>query len=612
MKGRVLALILALAVLVIIPLPAATTLMPLDEVRPGMVGTGVTVFEGARRDEFRVHILGVLRNVVGPRRSLILARLEGGPLAQTGIIQGMSGSPVYIEGRLVGAVSYALGTFSKEAVAGITPIQEMTEAVASPGSRPAATHRARFAWPVSRETFAAAIRESLAGVGPFADSPGDVSAIGLSGAAAGQVGVMLRPIATPLVVAGISPDVVDLLSGVFRDQGFAPVVGGTGGTSSEPEEALQAGDPIGISLVSGDLELAGIGTVTMIDGDRVYAFGHRFLNLGPTQFPMRRAHIHALLPSLSSSAKIASVGRIIGTFLQDRATAVAGTLGAGPRLIPIDVTLDATDRHHNRRFSFQVASDQFLTPMLAYVSILSTLRSYERESGAATLTVRGKAAVKGHQDVAFEDIFTGDSPSVGAATYVAAPITFLLANDFEPIEIERVEISIASAEQRRIATLERVWLDEVRPRAGQTVPLKILTRTYRGDEATRTVPIDIPPNAAGTLSILVADGARLTQWEQRELQQALQPQSVAQMIRALNSARKNSHLYIRLLNAEAGAVVKGELLSSLPPSVLAVFEADRNGGNFTPLRNATIGEWEIATEHAVRGSRLLTINVEPR
>ncbi len=191
-----------------------------------------------------------------------------------------------------------------------------------------------------------------------------------------------------------------------------------------------------------------------------------------------------------------------------------------------------------------------------------------------------------------------------------APLTFLLGNDIEPVQLDGVDLSITTSEQPRTATLERVWLDAVKVKPGTTVPLKLLLRTYRGDEMTRTVPIDIPANATGALSLLVSDGTSLARIEQRDARSITQARGLEQMIRELNRTRRNNRLYIRLLNQDAGGVVNGEKLSSLPPSVLAVMEADRNGGNFSPLRNATIGEWEVTTDNAVSGSRILTINVE--
>ncbi|HEX2341323.1 MAG TPA: SpoIVB peptidase S55 domain-containing protein [Vicinamibacterales bacterium] len=614
-KFRLVSLALALATLGLATVPASTTLMGLDEVRPGMTGVGRTVFDGDRREEFKVHILGVLRNVVGPQRHLILARLEGGPLDRTGVMQGMSGSPVYVDGRLIGAVSYSIGAFSKEPIAGITPINEMTETAALAERRPAIA-RQDIELPLTREGLAAALRKAFQRTRPFAERPGDVDALGLPAGDAGRLGALLRPIATPVVMGGFDDTTASLVGGAFSDAGFLPINAGAwhealaSPQKSDSSEKLEPGDAVGVSLITGDLEFGGTGTVTHVDGDRVYAFGHPFFNLGPTQFPMTRARVYSLLPSLMNSFKITAMGQTIGTFEQDRATTIAGRLGAGPAMIPIRLSL-ASERGIRKTFTFNVVNDQLFTPLLTFVTVFNTLGSYERQFGAATYTISGKARVKGHSDVAFENLFTGDTSLSGAATYIAGPITMLLANDLEKIQIDGLDITVASAEEPRSATLERVWLDDARPRAGRTSTLKVLTRTYRGEERVRSLPIEIPPHASGSLTLLVSDGASLTQWEQREARRPMPAQSVAQMIRTFNNSRKNNRLYVRLVSAGPGAIVEGESLPALPPSVLAVLEADRNGGSFVPLRNAVIGEWEIPTDVAVLGSRQLSIAVEP-
>jgi hypothetical protein len=613
MNTRMFAATAALLLFCLAPLPAATALYPIDELRAGMVGVGRTVFEGDRLDEFKVHILGVLKNVIGPRRNLILARLEGGPLANTGVIAGMSGSPVYIDGRLVGAVSYSLGSFSKEPIAGITPIDEMIEAATLPGARRQAA-RVELKMPLTAENLRDSLRQAFAWTRPFAESPADVRFFGGQDFSAG-IGTMLRPIATPLSMGGFDATTIEPLANAFRDQGFLPVMTGAGALGSPnaaagKEGALRPGDPVGVALMSGDLSLGATGTVTHVDGNTVYGFGHPFYNLGPTQFPMTRAYVHTLLPSLFSSMKIASTGEVIGTVQQDRFTTIAGTLGKGPALIPISLSL-TSDRGLKKTFKMGVVNDQMFTPLLAYLSIVNTLGSYERQYGAASFTVKGTATIKKYGSVSFEDLFTGEQPSVGAAAYVVAPINFLLRNAFEDVEIEDVTLDIESTEQPRMATLERAWVDSVRPKPGSTVPLKVLLRTYRGEEITRTLPIEIPANASGSVQIMVADGNRLSQWEARELQmQPLQTRGLPQMITVLNKARKNNRLYVRLISQEGGAIVKGESLSSLPPSVMAVMEADRSGGSFSPLRSALLGEWELSTGHAVTGSRTLTLNIE--
>jgi hypothetical protein len=589
-----------------------TAQMPVSDIRPGMVGIGRTVFDGTHVEEFKAHIIGVLENVIGTHRNLILAKLEGGPLANTGVIAGMSGSPVFVDGKLIGAVSYALGSFSKEPIAGITPIAEMTDSTALGAPRPAGA-RVHVEFPLTRDGLTAAFRKALNWNRPFAERPSDAQFRGatvMDGVSGDQLSTLLRPIATPLVMSGFEPDVSDLFSSALREQGFIPTGGSAGGfhNGEKPFDGpLKPGDAIGVMFVGGDLQMGATGTVTHLDGDRVYAFGHPMYNLGPTEFPMTRAYVYTVLPSLFSSMKLSTTGDVIGTFTQDRATAIAGRLGPGPALIPISIALES-DRAAKRTFKFQVVNDQLFTPLMTYASILNTLGQYERQFGSASFRVRGSARVKKHDAIQFDNLFAGDQSSMNLAAYVVGPITYLMGNDYEKVDVDGLDITVGTTEEPKTATLERVWLDDPRPRAGRTVPLKVLVRTYRGDDIVRTLPIEIPANASGTLSVLVSDGARLGQAEQREAR-SNQPRSVDQMIKALNKARRNNTLYVKLLGSNAGAVVNGELLSSLPPSVLGVLESDRNGGTFNPLHSATLGEWELPTEHAVVGARTVTITV---
>jgi hypothetical protein len=609
MKIRVFLAAVAIAALAFVRLPASTALMPIDEVKPGMVGIGRTVFEGTDLKEFKVQILGVLKNVAAPQRNLILARLEGGPLAETGVIAGMSGSPVYIDGRLVGAVSYSIGAFPKEPIAGITPIGEMIEATNLTSTRRAAP-QARLDLPITLESLTNALRSTYERIAIFADRPADVQSIGLPASTGAEMGALLRPIATPLVMSGIDRTTTDLVSSMFRDAGFTPVLSGGSGADEPTNHApLRPGDPVGVSLLGGDGEMGASGTITHIDGDKVYAFGHPFFNFGPTAYPMTRAHVYLSLPSLMSSFKIATLGDVVGTVRQDRATAIAGTLGKGPDVIPITLTLES-DRSPKRTFHYTAVNDQLFTPLLTYVALFNTLGSYERQFGPVTFTLRGTASFDRHENLTFEDIFTGDTTIPSASAYVAGPITMLLANDIEPLTVKSVDVTVTASEESRSATIERVWLDEVRPRAGRTVPLKVLTRSYRGKETISTIPIEIPANASGQLTVMVTDGKQLNQIEQRELRRSVQPQSVSQMIKTLNETRRNNRIYVRLLAGTPGAVVNGEAMTSLPPSVLSVLEGDRSGGSFTPIRSAALGEWDLAMDSAISGTRALTIDLD--
>ena len=601
-------------------LPAQSKTFPVSELKPGMVATGRTVFQGDQLEEFKAHILGILHNSIGPRRDLILARLEGGPLANTGVIAGMSGSPVYIDGRLVGAVSYSLGEFAKEPLAGITPIEEMiSDATLPDGQRRVQVPRAQLTLPVTQEGLRDSLRQAFSWARPFAESPADVSVIGTNTVNAG-IATLLRPISTPISFSGFDTRAIDPLVSAFRDLGFMPVLAGaaqlgsqsstTSAPSGSSSAPLRPGDPIGVALMNGDLQVGATGTVTEVDGNRVYAFGHPFYGLGPTQFPMTRAHVITVLPSLASSIKIASTGDVIGIVQQDRATTIAGTLGPGPSMIPISLTLNS-ERGTRKKFSIGIVNDQLFTPLLAYVAILNTLTSYERQNGVGTYTLKGAARVKNHSDVAFEDLFTGDQPSTYAAASVVAPLNVLLRNAFEDVQFEGLNLEIEASETPRSATLERVWIDGTKAKPGAPVDLRILLRTYRGEEVTQSLPVQIPANARGNVSIMVADARNLSQFEARELQvQPLQTTGLPQMIRVLNSSRKNNRLYVRLVTRDGGAVVKGEPLAALPSSVLAVMESDRNGGSFRPLQSALVGEWEITAGYAVTGSKTLTLPLE--
>lgn len=593
-------------------------LMPVGEIQPGMVGVGRTVFQGAELSDFKVHIIGVLRNVQAPKRDLILARLEGGPLAKTGVAAGMSGSPVYIDGRLIGAVAYSIGAFPTEAIAGITPIEEMKDATGLSARRTGEV--ARIDLPVTPASLAAALTQSYQRLAPFAARTGDVRSLGLPAAEGAQLATMLRPIATPLLMGGFEPETVALVSSIFSGAGFTPVAGGAvGGRASRDELAalngpLREGDAVGVSLVGGDLEMGATGTVTHIDGDRVYAFGHPFFNLGPADLPMTRAYVYAMLPSLMSSFKISTMGDVIGTVGQDRATAIAGTLGPPPPTIPMTITLRSSrgGETTSRTFTFRIGNDQTFTPLLSYVTLFNTLAGYERGFGSATFALTGRAKVRGHADVTFEDVFAGEGPTLAAATSIGGPLVMLMSNDREKVTLDALDFTIDASETPLITTIERVWLDELRPRAGRTVPLKVLTRSYRGEEKISTIDLAIPPNASGPLSVLVTDGRQLNAIEEREMRRTLPPQSVAQMIRVLNHTRRNNRIYVRLMNGAPGAVVHGEALTALPPSVLSVLEADRNGGSFSPIRSAAVGEYEIAMDEAVSGTRTLRIDVEAR
>jgi hypothetical protein len=588
----------------------AADILPLDQIRPGMTGVGRTVFEGTKIEEFKVRVIGVLENI-GPKQSLILAHLEGGPLEKTGVIAGMSGSPVFIDGKLVGAVSYGF-PFSKETIAGITPISEMIEATRTDAPRAAS---ARFpvphgvaapAFPLDKNALLAALQRPLQSF--------STQSAAISGQIPGGLAAMtLSPLSLPLVFSGFDPATFEWARGMFAGLGFTPVMGtGRGSLPTEAMPELQPGAALGLTLVEGDLDLSVTGTITHIDHDRVYAFGHPFYNLGPTQFPMKKAYVYSVFPSLYQSWKISTTApEQVGTIEQDRMTAIAGRLGKTPRMIPIDVKL-ATSRGQQRSYSFRMVDDELFSPALAYVTLASVLQSNERAFGTSTVRVDARLSLAGGREVRVEDLFAEQQPSIQAAALVAAPMAYLLSNDFEPVKVEKVSVEVSSFETTQSASLQRAWIERngaIRP--GSSVPLKLQLRTYRGETRMETIPVAIPANApAGHYSLLVADASALTTIEQREMRQPFVPKDLDQLIRAINGLRRNNHVYARLLRSDEGAIVSGEYLQSLPPSVLSVLGAPDQGVSVIPLRTASVWDFDLPTDYAVTGSRLLSLTVE--
>jgi hypothetical protein len=600
-----------LAVLFAATAARATEVLPLEHVRAGMEGTGRTVFSGARVEEFGVHILGVVDNMAGPRRSLILARLEGGPLAETGVIRGMSGSPVFVDGKLVGAVAYSF-PFGKEPIAGITPIGDMIEATKATTPRASSARfqpalgPAGLAAPLDREALAAAV-----------ERPPRVFVTGrsLHGAALPPrlAGATLSPLALPLVFSGFEPSAFEWARDMFSAMGFAPVLGSGGSASGtlEPLPDLEPGAAVGVSLIEGDLDLSATGTVTHIDQDRVYALGHPLYNLGPTQFPMKKAYVYSVYPSLQVSWKIAAARDAVGTVEQDRATAIAGRLGTPPPMIASEVRLHSA-RGAERTFRFRIVRDELFTPVLAYVSLLSVLQGHERAFGTMTLHLDARLALEGGREVRIEDVLATGQPAPRAAALVAGPLALLVANEFEKVVVRSMEVDVAVDEETRSATIARAWLDHSgRLRPGTTATLKVLLRTHRGASLTHSLPLQIPTSAApGAYDLLVADAATFNALEQQERQQPFAYRDLDQLLRALNELRSGHRLYARLTRPGQGVIVGGEYLPALPGSVLSVLQAPDQGANVVPLRTMPVWKAEKPTDHAVSGARRLSIQVE--
>jgi hypothetical protein len=588
--------------------PSDARLFQLDELRPGMKGVARTVFSGSETQEFGVEILGVLPGFPGPHQSAIIARLSGSNVEKTGVFAGMSGSPVYIDGRLVGAIAFSF-PFSREPIAGITPIKEMLDIFEKgTGSE---TQKSKEPRPVSFAQLAATEwkptlpRPAVTGVPLIAPVAAGSPLVAL-------MGQQMTPIATPVVFGGISQETLSLFSAPLMANGLLPVSGVGGAAAITPlapvtEKTLLPGTSVSVQLVRGDYSIAASGTVTFRDGDRIYAFGHPFLSLGSSDMPMTEASVVTVISNVNNSFKLAVPGQMVGSISQDRATGVYGRLSVAPKMIPVKINLH-TSRDRAETYSYEIANDSFLTPLLLNITIFNTITSSERALGDSTITIKGEIKVKGQQAVTVDRRFSAGNAAMLASASVAVPAASLLGSGFDDVEISGVTLDVASTDTKYTASLERISLDRTEVRRGEKVEIQAYVRTESGKQFVQRIPIQIPSDLpTGQLLIFVGDGGALQEGSPAKV---FVPRDLGQLVTAINKVKKSDRLYVKLFRITPGAVIGTNELPNLPPSMVATLNSDRTSGGFTPLALSPIYEMELPpAEFVISGQQLIGIDV---
>jgi SpoIVB peptidase S55 len=587
---------------------------PLEEVRTGQKGVARTVFAGATTQEFGVEVLGVMPGFPQPRQSVIIARLSGPNVERTSVFAGMSGSPVYIDGKLVGAIAYAF-PFSKEPIAGITPIKQMIDifergAGRESGGRDQLGFR-REPRPVSYSQLSGAewkfeLPQNRAGAASF------VAPVAAGSPLVGLLGQQFAPIATPVVFTGFPAETLARFAPQLQANGLLPVAGAGGSSPLTPlgkvtEQTLLPGTSISVQLVRGDYSIAASGTVTHRDGERIYAFGHPFLSLGSSDMPMAESQVVTVIPNTLNSFKLTVPGQMVGAISQDRATGIYGQLGRAPKMIPVTINLH-TSREAVQTYKFEVANDEFLTPLLLNMTVYGTLNSSERTLGDSTISVRGKIEVKGQEPILLERRFSAQGAVIQAAGSVAAPISALLSSGFDGVELGQVTLDIAASDARRAASLDRIALDRSEVRSGETVEVQAYVRTESGRQFVQRIPVEIPADVPpGQLVLFVGDGGSL---QQSSASQSFVPKDLSQLVGAINRLKKNDRLYVKLFRITTGAVIGTDEMPNLPPSFVATLNSDRASGGYTPTMLSPLGERELpAAEYVINGQQLISIKV---
>jgi hypothetical protein len=585
----------------------ALQIFPIEQIRPGLKGIARTVFSGTEAEEFGVEVLGVLPGFPGAHQSAIIARLIGSNVEKTGVFAGMSGSPVYIDGKLVGAIAFSF-PFSKEPIAGITPIKQMIDLFDKGPEKKLPSKEARavsFVELASTDWKPTLPKPAVSGTSMLAPVSAGSPLMPL-------LGQQMVPIATPLVFNGISQESLATFAPQLIANGLLPVAGAGGAAPITPlapvtDKTFPSGSSISVQLVRGDYSLAAAGTVTLRDGNRIYAFGHPFLSLGSSDMPMTETSVVTVIPNVNNSFKLSVPGQMVGSISQDRGSGIFGLLGQVPKMIPVRIKLH-TSRDREETYSYEIASDAFLTPLLLNITVFNTITSSERALGDSTIAIQGEIKVKGQDTIEIDRRFSSNNSAVAAAGSVAAPVSSLLGSGFDDVQLDGVNLDISSTDTKYAGTLERVTVDRTEVGRGDNVEVQAYVRTESGRQFVQRIPISIPEDAAlGQLLVFVGDGGALQEGSPAK---SFVPQDLGQLVRAINTVKKSDRLYVKLFRITPGAVIGTSELPNLPPSVVATLNSDRTSGGYTPTVLSPVWEKELPpAEFVISGQQTIAIDV---
>jgi hypothetical protein len=594
-------IVLALLAFALIPTAFATAqttsqpTIPVNQIHAGMRGVAYTVFEGIKPEPMDVEVLGILHNVNGPRGDVILVRLHGAKVEYTGVVAGMSGSPVYFDGKLAGAIAFRIGEFSKEPIAGVTPIADMLEINALDRS------------PMEE---AAAAKPAITNAAGKTATPGNSSS---PGSAIQDFTNYLQPIETPLVFNGFSEDAVRQFAPQFASAGIVPVMGAGSVSNDKQPEPLVPGSAVSAVLVRGDMDIAATCTVTYVDPQRLLACGHPLLQFGAVDLPMNKAQVLATLPSPLNAFKIVNTTETAGAFVQDRHTGILGVFNKQPDMIPVTLTIHGGAG--SKDFHYQVLNNARLSPVAIMATVFNALHGVNEYGEEITYRLNGSVDVKGFPEVALKNMFapgeTGQPAAMEAALSLGERFGRIYDNPYNAPAVESVKLDFDLIRERRWARLESARTDVTEVRPGDNITVETVLAPYRGERSVRQIPVKIPTSASkGTLRILVTDGDTLDRMSHMNPAFA-RKLDLASTIAVLNKEHANNRIYVSLLEADPEARVADKVMPTLPLSIMNVMDGMR--GNQEMIVSGESNVDETATpplDYVVSGAELLTVTVK--
>ena len=548
-----------------------------SELRRGMSGFGLTTFQGTAIDTFQVEVLGVLKGALGPRMDMILARLSGGPLEHTGLIRGMSGSPVYIDGRLIGAIAYGW-YFSKDPIGGITPIAQMLEVATRQDPTP---NQYGKALDLDEET-----TRLLGGEG--------VST--------------LAPLGMPIAVAGFSPRGRQVLRDALDAPGIELLDSPAGRVLPDQEASIAPGASLAVQLIRGDYSAAAIGTLTWVGDGRFVGFGHPMFFLGAINLPATGAYIHQVIPIQTASFKLGTPTGALGAVRQDRLPAIAGTLGDAPDMLPVRVALRSAAG--NRAFRCEVLRHPDLSASFVRSVLFNALETTEKLFGDATLRVRSHIALADGRTVEREQMYSSGIAPLSAVIDAAQPVDRLLNNPFAGLALDSLHFELEIGETLAQARIAGLRLSPPDPKVGQRVSLQATLQPYRAEPVTERLALDLPAHLEpGPFVVRVGSGVASTGWEAARQPDAFVPRNAADLLALLERPSAADELVVEIFRAGPGFTVNGRELPGLPPSALAVLSADRSAGHLGPVQGEVVLRRTVSTDYVLLGEQSLDMTL---
>jgi hypothetical protein len=557
----------------------------------------------------------LLKDALGPGQDMILARLHGDKPEYTGVVAGMSGSPVYIDGRLVGALSYRIGQFSKEPIAGITPIESMLQvrdgnAAGSVGMQRAGGERTN-----------AGVLRSAQDDDSFSSRGGGLplrQAQGQDDNSFSRQQPEMRAMETPLVFGGFSQEAVERFGDRFRAMGLTPVagLGGADPTAVQPEP-LVPGSAVSAVLVRGDLSMAGTCTVTYVDPKRLLACGHPITQYGPVDMPMTKAEVLASLASPLNAFKIINTTETVGAFTEDRASAIMGQFGLKARMIPVVVEVvppAGADKTAGvaKTLHFEVLDNRQLTPSTMLVSVYQSLQTNNTAAEEMSYRLTGEIGVKGLPPVRMQgmmaqnELFPG---TINAALLVNDRFGKVYGNALEQPVVTGLKLKVEAIPARMTAVLESARLSRIDAHAGDEIEVEATLHPYQAEVRMVRVKVKLPAKLTpGTMRVVVSDGATVDRLTTRTGTQ--QQVGLADMVAAMNRMHANDRVYVTLLDHATQAVLEGEALPGVPLSMANVLEPLKDAQKMQLTGESVVEAGSAEAGYAVSGSQVLNLLVK--